>query len=68
MALKSKIFDGKKYMWDGKAYQTEDMAKDAENFYKENGFETRSISEDDHFSVYTRRVVTEIVLEGEAPL
>ncbi len=68
MALKSKKFDGKKFMWDGKTYQTEDVAKEAENTYRENGFETRSISEDDHFSVYTRRLVTEIVLEGEAPL
>jgi hypothetical protein len=68
MALKSKIFDGKKFMWDGKSYQTEDKAKDAENAYSEKGFETRCIAEDDQYSVYTRRVVTEIVLEGEAPI
>ena len=68
VALISKKFDGKKFMWDGKTYETEDVAKDAENTYKENGFETRIISEDDHFSVYTRRLVTEIVLEGEAPI
>jgi len=68
MALKSKIFDGKKFMWDGKSYQTEDKAREAENAYKKNGFETRNIAEEDHFSVYTRRIVTEIVLEGEAPI
>lgn len=68
MALISKKFDGKKYMWDGKTYETEDLAKDAEKTYKENGFETRRISEGAGFSLYTRRVVTEIVIEGEAPL
>jgi hypothetical protein len=64
----SKKFDGKKYMWDGKTYETEDLAKESEKTYKENGFETRMISEGEGFSVYTRRLVTEIVLEGEAPL
>ena len=68
MVLKSEKFDGKKYMWDGKTYQTKDLAKDAENTYKQNGFETKIISEDDLYSIYTRRVVTEIVLEGEAPI
>ena len=68
MTLKSEKFDGKKFMWDGKTYKTEDLAKDAENTYKEDGFETRVITEDDHYSVYTRRLVTEIVLEGEAPI
>ena len=68
MMLKSKKFDGKKFMWDGKTYQTEDMARDAENTYRENGFEAKSLPEDDGYSVYTRRLVTEIVLEGEAPV
>ena len=64
----SKKFEGKKFMWDGKTYQTEDLAKDAEKTYKENGFETKMISESDGFLIYTRRIVTEIVLEGEAPV
>ena len=68
VALISKNFDGKKFMWDGKTYETEDVAKDAEGTYKENGFDTRIISEGDHYSIYTRRLVTEIVLEGEAPI
>jgi hypothetical protein len=68
LTIISKKFEGKKFMWDGKTYETEDLAKDAEKTYKENGFETRRISEGDGFSLYTRRVVTEIVIEGEAPL
>jgi hypothetical protein len=68
MALKSMKFDEKKFMWDGTAYATEDEAKNAEKKYEEDGFEVRTIKEKDHFEVYTRRVVTEIVLEGEAPI
>jgi hypothetical protein len=68
VAAISKKFDGKKFMWDGKIYETEDVARNAENTYKKNGFETRRILEGDRFSIYTRRVVTEIVLEGEAPI
>lgn len=68
MTLKSKKFDEKKFMWDGTSYATEDEAKNAEKRYKEDGFEVRTTKENDHFEVYTRRVVTEIVLEGEAPI
>ena len=68
MTLKSMKFDEKKFMWDGISYATSNEAKKAENKYKEDGFETRTVKEKDHFEVYTRRVVTEIVLEGEAPI
>lgn len=68
MALKSRKFDGEKFMWDGYSYATEEETKEAEQKYKEDGFEVRTIKENDHFEVYTRRVITEIVLEGEAPI
>lgn len=68
MTLKGKKFDGEKFMWDGYSYTTEEEAKKSEKKYKEDGFDVRTIREKDHFEVYTRRVVTEIVLEGEAPI
>jgi len=68
MTLKGRKFDGEKFMWDGYSYATEEEAKNSEKKYKEDGFEVRTIKEKDHFEVYTRRVVTEIVLEGEAPI
>lgn len=68
MVLKSRKFGDKKFMWDGLSYSTEEEAKKAEQKYKENDFEVRTTKEKDHFEVYTRRVVTEIVLEGEAPI
>lgn len=68
MVLRSKKFDGLKFMWDGISYATEEESKKAQQKYKEDGFEARTIKENDHFEVFTRRVVTEIVLEGEAPI
>ncbi len=57
---------GKKFMWDGRRYESEEKAKEIEENYKKDGFETLLIKEGDDSFVYTRRVVTEIVLEGEA--
>lgn len=66
MPDRARMFEGKKFMWDGRTYQSEQEAKEAEEDYKKEGFETLVIQEGDEPLVYTRRVVTEIVLEGEA--
>ncbi len=59
----SRIFDGKKFMWDGVEYQTEKEAKEkAENYQKEN-FEVQVFKEKEKFYVFTRRVVTEVVIQ-----
>jgi hypothetical protein len=60
-----KIIDDKKYMWDGEDYQSEDAAKENMSKYSADGFETKLVEEDGKYFVYTRRVVTEIVIEGE---
>lgn len=62
-----KILDGKKFMWDGESYEGMEQAKTAEETYQKDNFETRIIEEEGKPLVYTRREVTEIVLEGEAP-
>ena len=64
----SKKIDGKKYMWDGSEYETEEDAKKAQDTYKNDNFESELIDEDGKYLVYTRRVVTEVVLEGDAPI
>jgi len=68
MELKSKVIDGKKFMWDGCEYENEADAKIKEKSYVEEGFETRFMLESNKHHVYTRRLVTEVVVEGEAPL
>jgi hypothetical protein len=63
------MFDeGVKFMWDGLHYESREAAEAVQHQYEENGFETRSVEEQGSFLVYSRRVVTEIVLEGEAPM
>jgi hypothetical protein len=52
-------------MWDGENYEAESTARENIKKYSDDGFETKLIKEDGKYLVYTRRVVTEIVLEGE---
>ena len=63
----AKNSDGKKFMWDGVVYETEKEAQDVKTQYEADNFETLLIAEEDKFLVYSRRVVKEIVLEGESP-
>ena len=58
------IINGYKYMWDGKEYNDKNQANEIENNYKNENFETRIIEENGNYLIYTRRVVTEIVVEG----
>lgn len=60
-----KIIEGKKYMWDGEDYSSKAAAEENISKYGEDGFETQLIEENGKNLVYTRRVVTEIVVEGE---
>jgi hypothetical protein len=55
-------------MWDGALYETRESAEAAQCEYEGSAFETRLVEEQGAFLVYSRRLVTEIVLEGEAPL
>jgi hypothetical protein len=68
MALpRGKVIDGKKFMWDGREYETADEAKQVQAEYEKENFETRLVEEDGKFFVYSRRVVTEVVVEGPPP-
>ena len=61
--------DGKKFMWDQRNYPAESEAREKMAHYEKEGFETRLVKKEGKFLVYTRRVVTEIVLEeGGQPL
>ena len=63
-----KIFNGKKFMWDGKTYTTESEALKVKEEYEKNNFETRLVSEENDHFLFTRRVVTEVVVEGQPPI
>jgi hypothetical protein len=69
MANIAEIIDGKKFIWDEGNYSTETEAAEKMAKYEKEGFETRLVKEESKFLVYTRRIVTEIILEeGEQPL
>lgn len=52
-------------MWDGETYGSEKEAQDVKQKYENDRFEVRLSQEADQYLLYTRRVVTEIVIEGE---
>ena len=64
----SKIIEGKKFMWDAVTYESDKDAQEAKKTFEAEGFEVELIHEDNQPLIYTRRVVTEIVVEGEAPV
>ncbi len=61
-----KIIDGKKFMWDGEDYESDSAAKENISKYENDEFETQLINEDGKYAVYTRRVVTDVVAEGDS--
>jgi hypothetical protein len=63
----SKIINGKKVMWDGIVYESEKEAQKVKQTYENDNFEVEMVEEEEKYLLYTHRVVTEIVLEGEPP-
>jgi len=61
----AKIINGKKYMWDGKDYLDKKSSLDVAQKYKKDGFETEVFEEEKKYYVFTRKVVEEIVVEGQ---
>ncbi|MHC4559981.1 MAG: hypothetical protein ACYTFW_25830 [Planctomycetota bacterium] len=64
MAEKIRFFEGKKFLWDGEEYDSPKKAKSVEKEYSEKGFEVQTWSEDDKVFLYTRRIVTEVVVDN----
>jgi hypothetical protein len=64
MAERARFFDGRKFMWDGEEYQEKKKVAEVEKQYRENGFEVERCTEGGKTLLYTRRVVTEVVVDG----
>jgi hypothetical protein len=54
-------------MWDGIVYESEKEAQKVKQTYENDNFEVEMVEEEEKYLLYTRRVVTEIVVEGEPP-
>ncbi|MGB3562370.1 MAG: hypothetical protein WBH85_04370 [Thermoanaerobaculia bacterium] len=65
---RSRIIDGMKFMWDGRDYDSVDEALEVKEEYEQDNFETRLLEEDEKVQIYTRRVVAEVVVNGEPPM
>jgi hypothetical protein len=63
MADRVRFFEGKKFMWDGEEYSAKKDADEAKKQYAEDGFEVESRREGEKVLLYTRRIVTEVVVE-----
>jgi hypothetical protein len=50
-------------MWDSEEYTDEKKAEEVSNKYSADGFVVQSCKEDGKVLLYTRRVVTEVVVE-----
>ena len=61
----SKIINSKKFMWDGVVYKTEEEGSNKMQKYRDDGFEVELLEEEKQYLLYTRRVVTEIVVEDK---
>ncbi len=61
----SRIFDGKKFMWNGSTYNDEKSAFEISQKYESDGFETKVINEENKYFVFSRRIVKEIIVEGQ---
>ena len=59
----AKKIGGKKFMWDKGNYSAEEEAHEKMAQYAKDGFEAECVEENGKYLVYTRRLVTEIVLE-----
>jgi len=57
-----------KFMWDGEIYDSRQAAEAKKAEYEKDNFEVRLFEQEGKFLLYTRRVVTEVVVEGEAPI
>ena len=64
----ARIFNGKKFMWDGKTYTDEKEVKEIAQKYKDDGFEIELVEEENQHFLFTRRVVTEVVVDGTPPV
>ena len=65
--IQARLIDGMKFMWDGQDYESIEEAEKVQAQYEKEKFETRIVEEDGKIHVYTRRVVTEVVVEGSPP-
>ena len=64
----ARVFNGKKFMWDTRTYTDENERKEIAQKYRDDDFEVELVEEGEQYFLFTRRVVKEVVVEGEPPI
>ena len=67
MPASVRFCERQKFLWDGEEYDSSSAAEAKKSEYEAQGFETRLFEEEGKSFVYTRRVVKEVVVQGEPP-
>ena len=67
MPVSVRFCDRQKFLWDGEEYDSPSAAEAKKGQYEAQGFEMRMFAEETKYFLYTRRVVKEVVVQGEAP-
>lgn len=62
-----RFFNGSKFMWDNVVYDTKETAETTQQKYEQNKFEVQVVEHENKYLIYTRRVVTEVKVEGAPP-
>ena len=62
---KDVLFKEKKFMWDGIDYPSKEKVLEKIQTYKKNGFEVETLEESGKVYLYTRRIVKEILVQGQ---
>jgi hypothetical protein len=61
----ARVFDRKKFMWDGKVYTDEKERGEIAEKYINDGFEVEIVEEDTQYFLFTRKLITEVIAEGQ---
>jgi len=64
----ARIIDGKKFLWDGSEIAEAEEARRIAEQYASTGFESQVVEEGGKIHVFTRKVVTEVKVEGVPPV
>lgn len=62
-----RFWDRQKFLWDGEEYDSPAAAEAKKGEYEAQGFQTQMLTEEGKSLLYTRRVVKEVVVQGEPP-
>ena len=62
----ARTFGDRKFMWDSRVYENQKEAEKVRQNYQSDGFEVELVEEGGQWFLFTRRVVKEVIVEGQS--